>query len=84
MGLYNRKGGFRVAYTYLWTKKFMKNGSELKHEAFLVFWLSRYVFHISLNAVNKAVFSIAIRLARGIRVALASVILAQKDNCIFR
>ncbi|PRQ31701.1 putative protein-serine/threonine phosphatase [Rosa chinensis] len=75
-GLYNREGGIRVANTYLWTKKFMKSGSELEHEAFLVFWLSRYVFHNSLNAVNKAVFSIAIRLARGIRVALAPAILS--------
>ncbi|KAL6205521.1 hypothetical protein ACLB2K_022779 [Fragaria x ananassa] len=76
MGLYDYSAGGRTAGTYLWMKKFMKSGNHLEHEAFLVFWLSRYVFNYNTDLVNKAVFSIAIRLARGIRVALALAVLA--------
>ncbi|PRQ31734.1 putative protein-serine/threonine phosphatase [Rosa chinensis] len=76
-GLYDYFVGCRNACTTLWMQKFMKSGSELEHEAFLVFWLSRYVFHNTPNSsVNKAVFSIAIRLARGIPIALAPAVLA--------
>ncbi|KAK9938429.1 hypothetical protein M0R45_015169 [Rubus argutus] len=65
-----------IASTDLWMKKFMNSGSKLEHEAFLVFWLSRYVFHGARDSVNKSVFSIAIRLARGTRIALAPAVLA--------
>ncbi|KAM5585674.1 hypothetical protein ABKV19_004864 [Rosa sericea] len=76
-GFQNNGGqGWGVAYTDLWMKEFMNSGSDLEHEAFLVFWLSRYVFHDARNSVNKAVFSIAIRLARGIPIALAPAVLA--------
>ncbi|XP_040361519.1 uncharacterized protein LOC121049098 isoform X2 [Rosa chinensis] len=64
-----------TVHTRLWMEKFMNSGSELEHEAFLVFWLARYVFNHH-NMVKEAVISIAIRLARGIRVALAPAVLA--------
>ncbi|XP_040361584.1 uncharacterized protein LOC121049118 isoform X1 [Rosa chinensis] len=76
-GLYDYSGrGSKVASAELWMKKFMKSGSKLEHLAFLVFWLSRHVFHGSRDSVNKAVFSVAIHLDRGIRIALAPAVLA--------
>ena len=53
----------------------MDSGSEIEHEAFLVFWLSRFVFPVS-NAIVKTIFPIAIHLARGTRIALAPAVLA--------
>ncbi|XP_062016603.1 uncharacterized protein LOC133733013 [Rosa rugosa] len=64
----------------LWLKKFRKSGSELEHQAFLAFWLSRYVFPEACNVIHKRVFPIAILLARGTRIALAPAVLA----CIYR
>ncbi|KAK0601747.1 hypothetical protein LWI29_027076 [Acer saccharum] len=69
-----RTAGRRVDYNF-WKKKFMDSGSEIEHEAFLVFWLSRFVFPVS-NAIVKTIFSIAIHLARGTRIALAPAVLA--------
>lgn len=80
MGLYNYAAGYRVVSTHRWMNKFMKSGSELEHEAFLIFWLSRYVFHDTRNVVNKAVFSVAIHLARGTPIALAPAVLASIYN----
>ena len=54
----------------------MKSGSRFEHEAFLVFWLSRYVFFKDFDSVKKAVIPIAIRLARGTRISLAPAVLA--------
>ncbi|KAJ0100990.1 hypothetical protein Patl1_04248 [Pistacia atlantica] len=58
-----------------WMRKFMDSGSEIEHEAFLALWLSRFVLSLS-NAIVKSVFPIAIRLARGTRIALAPAVLA--------
>ncbi|TXG66910.1 hypothetical protein EZV62_008185 [Acer yangbiense] len=69
-----RTAGRKVAYN-LWKKKFMDSGSEIEHEAFLVFWLSRFVFPVSY-AIVKTIFPIAIHLARGTRIALAPAVLA--------
>ncbi|KAL1819366.1 hypothetical protein DCAR_0415621 [Daucus carota subsp. sativus] len=56
---------------------FMDSGDALEHEAFLVLWLSRCVLPGNeLNAVNRETFSIAIYLARGIRIALGPPVLA--------
>ncbi|XP_050369007.1 serine/threonine-protein phosphatase 7 long form homolog [Argentina anserina] len=87
MGLYDYSAGCRTVIIKAWLEKFMKSGTELEHEAFLVFWLSRYVLHnTSNNSVNKAGLSIAIRLARGIRVALAPAVLAHiyKDLSVLK
>ncbi|XP_050369009.1 uncharacterized protein LOC126787122 [Argentina anserina] len=75
-GLYDYSAGKKTADTFVWLKRFMNSGKELEHVAFLVFWLSRYVFHNARNIVNKAVFSIAIRLATGNRIALAPAVRA--------
>ncbi|KAK0599276.1 hypothetical protein LWI29_003850 [Acer saccharum] len=69
-----RTAGRRVDYNF-WKKKFMDSGSEIEHEAFLVFWLSRFVFPVS-NAIVKTIFPIAVHLARGTRIALAPAVLA--------
>lgn len=62
---------------YVWMDYFMGTGHKLEHEAFLSLWLSRYVFPASLyDNVGKNLFPIAIRLARGIRIALAPAVLA--------
>ncbi|KVI10366.1 uncharacterized protein LOC112506382 [Cynara cardunculus var. scolymus] len=59
-----------------WLKKFKDTGTQFEHEAFLVLWLSRFVFPSSYSTVVKHVFPIAIHLARGIRIALAPAVLA--------
>lgn len=67
----------RKADQHQWTKRFMNSGSEIEHEAFLVLWLSRHVFPNSFNNVGKHVHHIAIRLARGIKIALAPAVLSR-------
>ncbi|KAK0602357.1 hypothetical protein LWI29_032582 [Acer saccharum] len=67
--------GWNKANYSLWKKTFMDSGSEIEHEAFLAFWLTRFVFPVS-SVILRAVFPIAIHLARGTRIALAPAILA--------
>nr|XP_011462096.1 PREDICTED: uncharacterized protein LOC105350834 [Fragaria vesca subsp. vesca] len=85
-GFQDSRKAWSVASTDLWMKEFMNSGSDLEHEAFLVFWLSRYIFHDGRDCVNKAVFSIAVRLARGVRIALAPAVLANiyRDLCLLK
>ncbi|XP_061337340.1 protein MAIN-LIKE 2-like [Gastrolobium bilobum] len=59
-----------------WMMHFMKNESKVEHEAFLVLWLSRFVFPATRDAILKSVFPIAIHLARGSEIALAPAVLA--------
>ncbi|KAI3768944.1 hypothetical protein L6452_00040 [Arctium lappa] len=60
-----------------WLKRFKDdNESGIEHEAFLVLWLSRFVLPSSYTTVVKNVFPIAVRLARGIKIALAPAVLA--------
>jgi len=60
-----------------WMKYFMSNESNVEHEAFLCCWLSRFVFPgRSYKSILKSVFPIAIQLARGTKLALAPVVLA--------
>ncbi|XP_022725263.1 uncharacterized protein LOC111281820 [Durio zibethinus] len=70
----------------LWMQKFMDTGSEFEHEAFLAFWLSRYVFTNAHETIREHVFSIAIHLARGRRLALAPAVLASiyRDLCLLK
>ncbi|KAI3753901.1 hypothetical protein L2E82_25966 [Cichorium intybus] len=67
---------FRKADQFQWLHKFKDSGSEIEHEAFLVLWLSRFVFPSSYTTVVRNVFPIAVHLARGIRLALAPAVLA--------
>lgn len=61
----------------VWLNYFMESDGELEHEAFLSLWLSRFVFPGNVfDTINKNVFSIAIYLARGTRIALAPTVLA--------
>nr|GME17671.1 serine/threonine-protein phosphatase 7 long form homolog [Ipomoea batatas] len=60
-----------------WIAKFIGSGSEVEHEAFLVLWLEKFVFPISAyETIGTKVLDIAIRLARGNRIALAPAVLA--------
>lgn len=67
----------KKATQYAWMKRFMERESEVEHEAFLILWLSRFVFPgPSKDVVSKHLFRLAIRLARGTRIALAPAVLA--------
>ncbi|KAK1355359.1 PMD domain-containing protein [Heracleum sosnowskyi] len=59
-----------------WMNHFMGSGNELEHEAFLVMWLSRFVFAHSNNYICIKDFHVAIHLSRGNKIALAPVVLA--------
>ncbi|GMN51544.1 hypothetical protein TIFTF001_020697 [Ficus carica] len=59
-----------------WMKHFMGSGSDLEHEAFLSLWLSWFVFPTNYYRIGEHVFPIAIRLARGTRIALAPAVLS--------
>ncbi|KAK2984838.1 hypothetical protein RJ640_004663 [Escallonia rubra] len=68
----------RKADQSTWIAKFVDSGSEIEHEAFLALWLSRFVVPASsAKIVAKVVFPIAVRLSRGIKVALAPAVLAR-------
>ncbi|XP_073005149.1 uncharacterized protein [Typha latifolia] len=61
-----------------WMKHYMeRDGDELEHIAFLSLWLSRFVFcsHPE-KTLKQHVFPIAIRLARGVKIALGPAVLA--------
>ncbi|CAN7045048.1 unnamed protein product [Brassica oleracea var. botrytis] len=60
----------------LWMKEMMKSGNEIEHEAFLVTWLSRFVFPSSGDLVNDVLFPASIQLAKGVTLALAPAVLA--------
>ncbi|CAN7083380.1 unnamed protein product [Brassica oleracea var. botrytis] len=60
-----------------WTLRFGDRDDPLEHEAFLAMWLSHLVFpHMSRRSISRHVFPVAVRLARGERVALAPAVLA--------
>jgi len=63
---------------------FIDKGSKIEHEAFFSTWLSIFVFpHKDL--VKNSLFPIAIHLARGNSIALATAVLASvfKDLSLF-
>ncbi|KAK1369294.1 Aminotransferase-like, plant mobile domain-containing protein [Heracleum sosnowskyi] len=62
----------------MWMEYFMGSGMDVEHEAFLLYWLSKFVFPRSQILVQD--FQVAIHLSRGNRIALAPVVLA----CIYR
>ncbi|XP_021867245.2 uncharacterized protein [Spinacia oleracea] len=59
-----------------WMDNWMGTRQEFEHQAFLSFWLSRYVLPLDDCTINKSVFHIAVLLSRGKRIALAPAVLA--------
>ncbi|KAG0491891.1 hypothetical protein HPP92_005289 [Vanilla planifolia] len=72
------KTKWRKADQTLWTRQFMeREGDELEHVGFLSLWLSRYVFpRHPEGIVGQYSIPIAVRLSRGVRIAIAPAILA--------
>ncbi|VVA93277.1 unnamed protein product [Arabis nemorensis] len=60
----------------LWMKEMMNSGNEIEHEAFMVSWLSRFVFPNSGDLLRDKLFPAAIQLANGVKLALAPAVLA--------
>ncbi|KAG7600218.1 Aminotransferase-like plant mobile domain [Arabidopsis suecica] len=62
----------------LWISSFLGRGDQMEHEAFLALWLSQFVFpDMSRRSISKKVLPIAVRLARGERIALAPAVLSR-------
>lgn len=59
-----------------WMKEMMNSGNEIEHEAFMVSWLSRFVFPNSGGLLRDKLFPAAIQLANGVKLALAPAVLA--------
>ncbi|PKU64906.1 uncharacterized protein LOC110104273 [Dendrobium catenatum] len=72
------KTKWRKADQTLWTRQFMeREGDELEHIGFLSLWLSRYVFPRHPDGiVGQYVIPIAVRLSRGVRISIATAVLA--------
>ncbi|XP_058784230.1 uncharacterized protein LOC131659001 [Vicia villosa] len=78
--MFNKSKSKKV-YQRAWMMYFMETESNVEHAAFLVYWLSRFVFPAdSYDTILKSVVPIAIHLAHGNRIALAPAVLA----CIYR
>ena len=65
-----------TASQHKWLEHFMGSGSKLEHEAFLSYWLSKFVFPLCEYRIERKNFPIAILLARGTRIALAPAVLS--------
>ncbi|AEE31437.2 serine/threonine-protein phosphatase 7 long form-like protein [Arabidopsis thaliana] len=61
----------------MWMKEMMNSGNEIEHEAFMVSWLSRFVFTNSGDVLREKLFPAAVQLAKGVRLALAPAVLAR-------
>ncbi|XP_021867244.2 uncharacterized protein [Spinacia oleracea] len=60
-----------------WIEYYKGMGGEIEHVAFLVLWLSRYVYSTNYyGRINYKVFGVAISVAMGTKIAFASTILA--------
>ncbi|KAJ1389547.1 Aminotransferase-like, plant mobile domain [Sesbania bispinosa] len=73
------KSKSKIVYQQNWIKLFMEEleSHELEHVGFLSLWLSRFVFpSLPDSTIGRHVFSIAIHLSRGTRIALAPAVLA--------
>ncbi|XP_030522901.1 uncharacterized protein LOC115735666 [Rhodamnia argentea] len=60
-----------------WMEKFRDTGSDIEHEAFLAYWLSRFVFPSTSNVIAVRQLPMVVGLARGARIALAPAVLAR-------
>ncbi|VYS48781.1 unnamed protein product [Arabidopsis thaliana] len=62
----------------LWVSSFLGRGDQMEHEAFLAFWLSQFVFpDMCRRSISTKVLPMAVRLARGERIAFAPAVLAR-------
>ena len=68
--------GSIIASQHSWLEHFMGNGSKYEHEAFLSYWLSKFVFPMPHYRIEKRSFPLAIHLARGTQIALAPAVLS--------
>ncbi|KAK7859264.1 hypothetical protein CFP56_007749 [Quercus suber] len=71
-----KKAGIIIASQHSWLEHFMGNGSKYEHEAFLSYWLSKFVFPMPHYRIEKRNFPLAIHLARGTQIALAPAVLS--------
>ncbi|KAG2304955.1 hypothetical protein Bca52824_033606 [Brassica carinata] len=71
----DKKANYRVTQA-AWMRRFRDSGDELEHVAFLVLWLSYFVFPSRYHHMDEAVFSVALHLSSGTRIALAPAVLA--------
>ncbi|KAF3959312.1 hypothetical protein CMV_015860 [Castanea mollissima] len=65
-----------TASQHKWLEHFMGSGSKIEHEAFLSYWLSKFVFPLCEYRIERQNFPIAILMARGTRIALAPAVLS--------
>nr|GEY09660.1 hypothetical protein [Tanacetum cinerariifolium] len=68
-------GGLSARFS-AWINEFMDNQNVHEHEAFLVLWLSKYLFPSVKDTVMPETFNLAIHLVRGQKLALAPAVLA--------
>ncbi|KMS98433.1 hypothetical protein BVRB_4g091310 [Beta vulgaris subsp. vulgaris] len=60
-----------------WINYFNKEKDEIEHVGFLAYWLSMFVFpDLNDRTIGKHGFSVAVHLARGVKIALAPAVLA--------
>ncbi|KAL4324154.1 hypothetical protein GQ457_11G012830 [Hibiscus cannabinus] len=59
-----------------WMDYFIASGSDIEHEAFLSWWLTRFVFYDTDSIIKQRLFPMACLLARGKVVALGPAVLA--------
>ncbi|KAL8479087.1 hypothetical protein ACS0TY_030834 [Phlomoides rotata] len=59
-----------------WMAQFRGSGREIEHEAFLAYWLSKFVFPFARDTISRDVVTIAAHLARGSKIALAPAVLS--------
>ncbi|KAM7251099.1 hypothetical protein ACFE04_022982 [Oxalis oulophora] len=69
-----KKTSSRTCRHQPWIQYFMGSGNELEHAAFLILWLSRFVF--PRDFIARDIFPVALRLSKGCRVALGPAVLA--------
>lgn len=70
------KSKAKKAFHNGWITVYQGSGSEIEHETFLAYWLSRFVFPFWRDAIGRSVLPVAASLARGTKIALAPAVLA--------
>ncbi|KAL1207091.1 putative serinePthreonine-protein phosphatase 7 long form [Cardamine amara subsp. amara] len=71
-----KPGRVRYVSQVSWMKRFMDSDDELEHVAFLVLWLSYFVFPARFYHIDKAILPIAVHLSIGTKIAFAPAVLS--------